>query len=153
MVHKIQYIYVTMQQESVTQKPYPETECYDRPMHPGGRPTTKPRTALGQRLAQARERAGISQAELAERLGTNQQAIAYWERHATWFRSDLLVQLTEILGVSADELLGTRPPRRMASKPVGKARQLFEKLSKLPRRQQEKVIAILEPFVSQHSEP
>jgi transcriptional regulator with XRE-family HTH domain len=140
-----------MQDFFVTQTGLLEKQCYDSAMHPGGRPSKKPRTELGQRLAQSRERAGISQAELAERLQTNQQTIAYWERHATWFRSDLLVQLTGILGVSADELLGTKPPRQAAAKPAGKARQLFEKLSRMPRRQQEKVIAILEPFIGQYS--
>jgi transcriptional regulator with XRE-family HTH domain len=122
-------------------------------MHPGGRPSKKPRTALGQRLAQARERAGISQVELARRLATNQQTVAYWERHATSFRSDLLLEFTEILGVSADELLGVKPSRQASAQPIGKARRLFERLSMLPRRQQEKVLAVLEPFIAQYGNP
>jgi len=120
-------------------------------MHPGGRPTKQPRSALGQRLANARERAGISQKELARQLGTTQQRIAYWERKATGFRSEAtLAKLTKILGISADELLGTRTPRTPVAKPVGRARQLFEAVSKLPRRQQEKILDILEPFVREH---
>ena len=83
-------------------------------------------------------------------LNTNQQAIAYWERHATWFRSDILGKLTETLGVSADELLGTRPPRQTIAKPIGKARQVFDAVSRLPRRQQEKIVAVVEAFVAQH---
>jgi hypothetical protein len=67
--------------------------------------------------------------------------------------SVLLAQLTEILGESANELLGTKPPRQAPAKPAGKARQLFEKISRMPRRQQEKVIAILEPFIVQYSAP
>lgn len=123
-------------------------------MHPGGRPTDKPRTTLGQRLQAARERAGISQKELAERLGTNQQRIAYWERRATGFRKDaVLVQLTEILGITADELLGRAPAktRAAAAPPNGRARQMFEAVSKLPRRQQEKIFDILQPFIAQHT--
>jgi transcriptional regulator with XRE-family HTH domain len=120
-------------------------------MHPGGRPTTKPRSAFGQRLAAARERAGISQRELAEKLGTDQQRVAYWERHATGFRSDtMLAQVAEILGVSADELLGRPAPRRVAAKPSGRARQIFDAVSRLPRRQQEKIFDILQPFVKEH---
>lgn len=121
-------------------------------MHPGGRPTKKNRSALGQRFTQARERAGISQKELAEKMGTTQQRIAYWERHATGFRSEtILAQLTKILGISADELLGTQAPRTKATQPIGRARQLFEAVSKLPRRQQEKILDLLEPFVREHT--
>lgn len=120
-------------------------------MHPGGRPTDKPRTALGERLQAARERAGVSQRELAEKLNTNQQRIAYWERHATGFRSDTLKQLTEALGISADELLGKPVPKVKAGHPNGRARLMFEAVSRLPRRQQEKIFDLLEPFISAHA--
>ena len=50
-------------------------------MHAGGRPASQPRSPLGQRIAAAREQAGISQAHLAERLGVTQPTVAYWERH------------------------------------------------------------------------
>lgn len=143
-----------MQAISVSQAPSSKSAVYDAAMHPGGRPTDKPRTALGQRLQAARERAGISQKELAERLSTNQQRIAYWERRATGFRKEtVLAQLTEILGISADELLGRAPAKgraASATQPNGRARQMFEAVSKLPRRQQEKIFDILQPFITQH---
>lgn len=84
-------------------------------------------------------------------MGTTQPAIAYWERGAKRLRSDVVARLSEILGVSTDELLGTKTRRPPAAKPTGRARQLFDAVSKLPRRQQEKVFAILEPFVAQHA--
>ena len=140
-----------MQLLFVTQEAPAQNRLYDPAMHPGGRPTTKPRSALGQRLTQARERAGISQKELAQKLATDQQRIAYWERNATGFRSEVtLAKLAEILGVSTDDLLGTKPPQKQVAKPVGRARQLFDAVSKLPRRQQEKIISILEPFVERY---
>ena len=141
-----------MQSVFVTQEHLEQNHPYDALMHPGGRPTKNPRTPLGQRIAQARERAGISQKQLAELLDTDQQRVAYWERNASGFRSEAtLARIAEVLGVSADELLGTKPPRKQVAKPIGKARQLFDAVSKLPRRQQEKIIAILEPFVSHHT--
>lgn len=124
---------------------------YDAPMHAGGRPTKKPRSTLGERLAEARIKAGLSQAELAERMGTTQPAIAYWERGAKRLRSDVITRLSKILGVSADELLGTKTRRSPAAKPTGRSRQLFDAVSKLPRRQQEKVFSILESFVARHA--
>jgi len=103
---------------------------------------------LGQRIAEARERAGISQAQLAEKLGTTQPRIAYWERKAVNMRSDVLAKIAQTLKVSTDVLLGRKPPK--AGKPIGKAGQLFDAISKLPRRQQAKVISVLQPFVEKH---
>ncbi len=136
-----------MQAVFITPRPVFENDPYDADMHPGGRPSRKPRSILGQRLTTARERAGISQTDLAEKLQTVQPSIAYWERTAVNLRSDVIVKLTQILGISADELLGTRPPRPVAAKPVGKARQVFEAVSRLPRRQQEKILEVVEAFV------
>lgn len=140
---------ITMQAVFITPKLVLENDLYDADMHPGGRPARKPRSTLGQRLAEARERAGISQTELAEKLRTVQPSIAYWERNAVNLRSDVIIKLIQILGISADELLGTRPPRQPAAKPVGKARQVFDAVSRLPRRQQEKILEVVQAFVAQ----
>ena len=132
----------------------PKQEClYDPLMHAGGRPTKKERSTLGQRLAEARVRAGLSQARVAELMGTTQPAVAYWERQASNLRSDVLTKLAKILDVTTDELLGTKMERPRSVKPTGKARQLFDAVSKMPRRQQEKIFAVLEPFVAQHIHP
>lgn len=118
-------------------------------MHPGGRPSQKPRSPLGQRIAQARERAGISQVELAAKIGTNQQTIAYWERNALRLRSDVMAKLVGILQVSADELHGTKTPKENTSAPQGRARRVFEEVARLPRRQQEKVLEVVEALIAQ----
>ena len=140
-----------MQAVFITQPIVSENGAYDPAMHPGGRPTKKNRSSLGQRITDARERAGISQAQLADKLGTSQPAIAYWERSAANLRSDVIAKLSQVLGVSADELLGTQAPRQKAAQPVGKARRIFDAVSKLPRRQQEKIFDILQPFVREQT--
>jgi transcriptional regulator with XRE-family HTH domain len=128
-----------------------KTRPYDAAMHPGGRPTTASRTSFGERLAAAREKAGISQRQLAVKLGTDQQRVAYWERHATGFRSEaILAQIADVLSVTTDELLGRPAPRRNVAKPSGRARQMFDAVSRLPRRQQEKIFDILQPFIKAH---
>lgn len=120
-------------------------------MHPGGRPTKNPRSAIGQRITQARERTGISQAQLAERLGVTQPTVAYWERKAINIRSDVLARIAQALDVSTDELLGTKPSSTRAVKPAGKARRVFDAVSRLPRRQQEKIVEVVEAMVEKHS--
>ena len=45
-----------------------------------GRPSKRPRTAFGERLFAARTAAGLSQVEVAQKLGITQTAYALWER-------------------------------------------------------------------------
>jgi transcriptional regulator with XRE-family HTH domain len=125
--------------------------AYDRDM-PMGRPSSKKRTALGSRITAARQAAGLTQQELATKTGVTQRVIAYWEREAVSLRADQLDALADALRITADDLLGRAQPktRATASGPIGKARRIFTAISKLPRRQQEKIFSILEPFITQH---
>jgi len=49
-----------------------------------------------------------------------------------------------------DVLLGVTPPKLKKQAAKGRLQLVFESASKLPRRQQEKILDILEPFVRQH---
>jgi transcriptional regulator with XRE-family HTH domain len=108
------------------------------------------RSEIGERLYQLRVTKGLTQKQLAEKVGVNQQDIAYWERQAPAPRGDIISKLCAVLDVSSDELLGIRPLKSKRESPVGRARQLFDAVSKLPRRQQEKIFDILAPFVKEH---
>jgi len=141
-----------MQAYFITKKTVSSDRVYGGGMHSGGRPTKRQRSELGERLAQARITAGLSQAELAKLMNTSQPAVAYWERNAEALRSDVIIKLTEILKISADALLGISNKQKIAAKPIGKARRVFDAVSKLPRRQQEKVLSVLEPFVELHGD-
>ncbi|MEI9998548.1 MAG: helix-turn-helix transcriptional regulator [Verrucomicrobiota bacterium] len=100
------------------------------------------------RLKALREAAGLSQRELARQIGQVQSNIRYWETTGKIPRSDVLAPMAKVLGVTVEELLGQPKPSRVIS-PGGRARQLFEAVSRMPRRQQDKVLDILEPFVRQ----
>lgn len=60
---------------------------------------------MGQRLLALRTRAGLSQETLAERLGVSRQSISKWETDASIPDLDRLVRLSEIFGVTLDELV------------------------------------------------
>lgn len=102
------------------------------------------------RLRQLREAAGLSLRDLAKQIGEEHSNIRYWEQSGNLPRSNVLVPMAKALGVTVEELLGESRPKRVVS-PGGRSRQLFEAVSKMPRRQQEKILDILEPFVRQHA--
>lgn len=60
---------------------------------------------IAQRLADLRRRKGISQEELARRLGLSRQAISKWERAESSPDTDNLIALSRLYEVSLDELL------------------------------------------------
>ena len=102
----------------------------------------------GERLKTLRNAANLSQRELATLIGETHTNVAYWETSGNLPRSNVLVPMAKALGVTVEELLGQPKPSRVTS-PGGRARQLFEAVSRMPRRQQDKVLDILEPFVRQ----
>ena len=109
-----------------------------------------PFMATKSNLRRLREAAGLSVRELAKQIGQSHTNVSYWERGGQIPRSDVLASMAKALGVAVEELLGEPKPRRVVT-PPGKMRRLFEAASKLPRSQQEKITAILEPFVQQHA--
>lgn len=117
-----------------------------------GRPTTRERTPFGQRLHTLREQAGLSQQQLAERLGLTQRAYAHWERNPVALRPEQLLSLAEVLNVSVEDLVGTNGTKKRGAGPTGKMKQLFEAASRLPRSQQQKIAALLEPFIAHHAQ-
>lgn len=63
-------------------------------------------TAAGTAIRARRTAAGLTQAELAERLNVSAQAVSCWERSETLPDVTLLPDLALILGCSVDALLG-----------------------------------------------
>ena len=121
------------------------------PLVKTGRPAKRERTPFGQRLHALREQAGLSQQQLAARLGLTQRAYAHWERNPVALRPDQLLNLAQALNVSVEDLVGTNGTKKRGSGPTGKMKQLFEAASQLPRSQQQKLAAVLEAFVNQHA--
>lgn len=56
-------------------------------------------------LLSARQRAGLTQEEVAKELGVRQAAVSFWENGKTAPRARLLLKLASIYGCTTDELL------------------------------------------------
>jgi len=96
-----------------------------------------------------REQAGLSQQQVAERLGLSQRAYAYWERNTVSLRPEQILKLAEVLGVGVEDLLVS--PVKKSRKGSGRLGRVFDEASKLPRRQQQKIIDIVEPFIREQA--
>ena len=99
------------------------------------------------RLRELRIAAGLSVRELARQINEHHTNVSFWERTNTLPRSNVLAPMAAALGVSIEELLGLDRPRRSAQ-PGGKVRLVFERVQKLPRRRQEKIVEVVEALVN-----
>ena len=82
---------------------------------------------LGGRIARLRKENGMTQLELADRMGVTDKAVSKWERDVSCPDIASMPRLAEVLGATVDELMQARPgaaaPR---PKPAGKAGRLVE---------------------------
>lgn len=63
---------------------------------------------IGNRIQKFRKEKGLTQEELAAKLGVSSQAVSKWENDASCPDIALLPELCRVLGVSTDELLSGR---------------------------------------------
>jgi len=99
-------------------------------------------------LRRLREAAGLSVRELARQVGQSPTNVSYWERSGQLPRSDVLAPMAKALGVTVQDLLGEPRPGRAVA-PGGKLGQVFDRVAKLPRRQQDKIIEVVNALVAQ----
>ena len=61
---------------------------------------------FGQRLARLRKQKGLTQDEIADKIGISPQAVSKWENDISSPDITIILSLSDILDVSTDELLG-----------------------------------------------
>ena len=61
--------------------------------------------SLGERIAGLRIRSRMSQGELAEKINVSRQSISKWETDASVPELERLIQLSQVFGVTLDELV------------------------------------------------
>ena len=64
---------------------------------------------IGKRIAHLRKEKGMTQEDLATRMGVSPQAVSKWENDQTCPDISALPSLSKLLGVTVDELLGCEP--------------------------------------------
>ena len=101
---------------------------------------------IAARLAQIRQQKAITQRAFCDALEVSQPMMSHYERGERRIPSDLLAEMAEILGVSADELLGLKVSRKNSQEMSDEMKKLwkkFQQLSKLPENDQRSIIRII----------
>lgn len=82
---------------------------------------------LGAIIAELRKQHGMTQLELAEKMGVTDKAVSKWERDLSCPDINSLPNLAEVLGVSVEELMQIK---KEADAPVSKVSEIMEIIPK-----------------------
>jgi transcriptional regulator with XRE-family HTH domain len=111
--------------------------------------------ALGQRIAAQRKAQGITQVELAERLGISQQAMNSFEKGRRRVPVSLLPVIAQTLQTTLDALVvddaaptPTAAPKKRG--PQKKIRQQLELIESLPVAEQRAIARVLDSVLAAH---
>lgn len=118
-------------------------------LSPACAPMPRPKSQaseFGARLTALRKAAGYTQVELAAALGTTQRMIAHYETRAENAPAALLPQMAKALGVSADELLGVKPVKKI-KKPDTRIQRRLQQIEKMAPKERRQVLQVLDAFI------
>jgi len=108
-------------------------------------------SAFGQRLESLRKARELTQFDVARALGTTQRTVSYYENQGGSPPAHVVVALSKLLHVSADELLGLKPSKLEHKKEDPERIRLwkrFQRMARLPQRDQRAVIRLINSLVS-----
>ena len=106
---------------------------------------------FGERLAEIRQSRGLTQSELAQKVGVSQRVIAYYEHEEAQPPGALLVDLAKTLQVSADHLLGLKLPKETKNPKRARLMKRLERLEKLPPTDLRFVLKMVDGLIDQRS--
>jgi transcriptional regulator with XRE-family HTH domain len=102
---------------------------------------------LGQRLARLRKERGLTQVELAQKIGIIQSLVSEYERDKLRLNSEMLARFALALGVSADELLGLEKRPHNGDKVSLKVARRMRQVEKLPPHEQAALLKTIDAFL------
>ena len=108
-------------------------------------------TSFGPRLTAIRKARGLTQVQLAEAAGSTQRSISYYENDDGIPPASVVIALARALKVSADELLGIKPPRLEHVEEDAETKRLwkrFQMVTALPEKDQRAVIRLINSLVA-----
>ena len=84
---------------------------------------------IGEQIKTARKAKGVSQEELAVRLGVVRQTVSKWENGMSVPDADVLIQIAELLDVPVSQLLGIEPESGSVQDMAGELARLNKELA------------------------
>lgn len=107
---------------------------------------------VGLRIARLRKARGLTQTELAERIGIIQTLVSDYENENLRLSAEMAARFAQALAVSLDELMGLKIPKRTAAKAGNgelslKLVRRLKGIEQLPPAQQKALLRTIDVFL------
>jgi len=109
------------------------------------------KNSFGQRIKAIREARGLTQEELARKIGGSQKMITHYENRVKFPPVTILPKLARALKVTTDELLGVKSLKDGDSSANKKLMRRFNYVGDLPLRDQRTVFALINALKAKQS--
>jgi transcriptional regulator with XRE-family HTH domain len=106
---------------------------------------------LGERIAEARKRKGLTQSQLAEKIGISQYLVSDYEIGRLNISATMLVHVAVALGVSADELLGLQSKDHVEKQLSLRLTRRMSEINKLPEYKKKAILTMLDDLIKANS--
>lgn len=108
---------------------------------------------LGARLSTLRQARGLTQAQVAERIGVSQQTVNSFERGRRRVPVSQLTPLAKLLAISVEELLDQKAAAKTGRRgPASRLEQQIEQIRRLPKAKQKFVSEILDSVINRSAQ-
>jgi transcriptional regulator with XRE-family HTH domain len=104
--------------------------------------------AISRRLAEIRRGRGLTQVELATKLGLSQPLVSQYERGDIRMHASLVAAFAKALRVSSDEILGLQPTKGNGQSKDRRFLRRLEKIEALSRRDKQALLRTIDRFLS-----
>jgi transcriptional regulator with XRE-family HTH domain len=103
--------------------------------------------SLGQRISHFRKQRGLTQVQLAQKIGITQNLVSAYECDRLGLQADMLARFAIALDVSADSLLGLNRSARSLDAPSLPLLRRFIKIQSLPPFHQKALLKTIDMFL------
>ncbi|MBN1615827.1 MAG: helix-turn-helix transcriptional regulator [Spirochaetales bacterium] len=107
--------------------------------------------SFGKRLTQFRKAAGLTQKELADKVGISSTLVTDYERGKLRLYDELIIKLADALNVSTDELLGIQSTEIEGFKANRRVMQRMRTIDQLPEYKKKVILKTLDDLIRANS--
>ncbi len=102
---------------------------------------------VGGRIAALRKKHGLTQGELADRVGVSQALLSAYELGKARIGADVVLRVAEALRASTDEVLGRTKAKDEGPIPGRRLLRRLAEIDGLPRRKRDALMQMIEAFL------
>jgi len=103
---------------------------------------------IGERLREFRKLRGMTQVEVADKLGVQQALLSAYELGQVRVHGALVAAFAQLFRVSADELLGLKQPKQSSPSTDRRFIRRLERIERLPKRAKQTLLSTIDTYLA-----